>query len=702
MPRSAPTAFTQETEAALLCTLEFKAYDTADDANNAGQRTAAQAAQQFRDWDLLTPKAFPSPGGNATYTKAQVDSGYDNRGARTVNLRVVAYVNEGAVALGSKPPTHDGPTYGPTGVYASAVNWNPAWYKYDTTFNAGWSDSEKLAHVVRQGSTGVFILDLDNATLRSEMVEYYLRDAAPADGTKLYYDGLLVDVLGPNNVPIMESNAGGDYTGYTKYSYVTRNRQLAVDVAAATTLAMIPNGLVNGDFYADTATNGEGHTQRLITSGAGDLGMSEQFLRNMNAGFPAWPSNAKLEQEADMVVHAENTLGKGIICCTHLWCDYNTAGAGASDAAKEASRIANSKQWLRYSYGVFLLGANGRSFFSYRDDTPGEPHRTLTYPVDNNGTPTVGRRRQFQSQFFGSDDRWLDRVKLGRGTTTGYTKNATTTSGAAVAGLYKRNFDKGQVWVNNTTTDRLVTILGTSNDRYVEMSSAAEITGGTTQTVPAHSSLILSFKRSLPAPSYTYTATAATGVTAHGATMNATTNDPGVHMVTFVLAGASYSYSGTAPWSYTVTGLTPNTTYSYKATFRNVDNSVTAAQTILFTTPVDAETPTWSDSSPQTTIVYGRIQLDSFFATDDTAVTRYQVTRTGGAGGAVVTNVSPSDAPYFIDTTVAPDTEYTYKIKAYDQVGNASSEVTVVAVSASAPDPPVDPNGGPFAGRAQS
>lgn len=688
-----------------MWTAEFMAYDTGDNDgdgapdNAAGPRSAAQAAQQGRDWDLLAPKAMPSPAGGLTYTKAQVDAMFLDRGARTVPLMVVGYVNDGAVALKPETPNLGAP-YGPTATYGQQpVHWDPAWFLYDQAYNAGWTAQQRLDHVVRQGVTGVFVLDLDNATLRSEMVEYYARDLFPSDASKLRYDGGLIDVLGPNNVPVLTSTAGGSYTGYTKNSYVTRNRQLVVDANAALSIAVIPNGLVDGDAYADTAANGLGHTSRLLT--AANLGMVENFARGPNSAVTAWATNAALEADVDMLVNAEGTLGKGLLCITKLW---PSAGYGST----EATMLANSKQWCRYSFGMFLLGAAGRSYFSFRDDTPDKTHRRLDYPTpDNPGTPTHGRRRQFQSQFYGGD-RWFDRVALGLPLTTGYTKQARNTANNQVTGLYRRDFQYGQVWVNNTASDQFVTIPGNSSFRYVEFASATELAGGSSQTVPAHSSLILTYVRTVTTPPKpVYLADAATAVTASSAVFHAHTTDTTVTGVTFNLSdGRSLIGPGSSsPFTYAPgTILRASTNYSYTATFRVASGSEVSTNSASFTTSADTTAPTWTDGSPRTTVVLDRIQIDEFMATDYEGIDHYEVTRTGGVGGAVVTNVPPSASPTFTDTSVARNVNYSYSIKAVDAAGNLSSAIVVPVTSAPDPPPPPpgspdDPNAGPHIGR---
>ncbi|MFF3417899.1 carbohydrate binding domain-containing protein [Streptomyces sp. NPDC002698] len=73
-------------------------------------------------------------------------------------------------------------------------------------------------------------------------------------------------------------------------------------------------------------------------------------------------------------------------------------------------------------------------------------------------------------------------------------------------------------------------------------------------------------------------------------------------------------------------------------------------------------------------------------ATDDTAVTKYQLTRTGGTKGSVVTDVGST---VYSDTGLEEKTQYTYTVKAVDAAGNASpaSAAATVTTGEKAPAP---------------
>ncbi|MFD7877622.1 carbohydrate binding domain-containing protein [Streptomyces sp. NPDC059766] len=73
-------------------------------------------------------------------------------------------------------------------------------------------------------------------------------------------------------------------------------------------------------------------------------------------------------------------------------------------------------------------------------------------------------------------------------------------------------------------------------------------------------------------------------------------------------------------------------------------------------------------------------------ASDDTAVTKYQLTRTGGTKGAVVTDVGST---VYSDTGLEEKTAYTYTVKAVDAAGNTSpaSAAATVTTGEQAPAP---------------
>ncbi|MFF0559580.1 carbohydrate binding domain-containing protein [Streptomyces sp. NPDC004266] len=79
-------------------------------------------------------------------------------------------------------------------------------------------------------------------------------------------------------------------------------------------------------------------------------------------------------------------------------------------------------------------------------------------------------------------------------------------------------------------------------------------------------------------------------------------------------------------------------------------------------------------------------------ATDDRGVTKYQVTRTGGSGGTVVTDVGST---VHSDTGLAERTAYTYTVRAVDAAGNVS-DASAAATATTGDEPPTPATGKPL------
>ncbi|MFE9175670.1 carbohydrate binding domain-containing protein [Streptomyces sp. NPDC007126] len=80
-------------------------------------------------------------------------------------------------------------------------------------------------------------------------------------------------------------------------------------------------------------------------------------------------------------------------------------------------------------------------------------------------------------------------------------------------------------------------------------------------------------------------------------------------------------------------------------------------------------------------------------STDDTGVTKYQVTRSGGTGGEVVSDVGST---VFSDTGLEERTTYTYTVRATDAAGNVSA-ASAAAIATTGTKPPAPAAGRPLA-----
>ena len=124
----------------------------------------------------------------------------------------------------------------------------------------------------------------------------------------------------------------------------------------------------------------------------------------------------------------------------------------------------------------------------------------------------------------------------------------------------------------------------------------------------------------------------------------------------------------TAPGtSYTDTGLAPNTAYSY--TIAAVDTSShTSAQTaaVTGTTVADSVAPSVPANLRTTLTTANSVAIAWDASTDNTGVAGYDVFRNG-------TKVGSPTATAYTDTGLAPNTTYTYTVKARDAAGNTSA-----------------------------
>ncbi|WP_328563988.1 carbohydrate binding domain-containing protein [Streptomyces coelicoflavus] len=80
-------------------------------------------------------------------------------------------------------------------------------------------------------------------------------------------------------------------------------------------------------------------------------------------------------------------------------------------------------------------------------------------------------------------------------------------------------------------------------------------------------------------------------------------------------------------------------------------------------------------------------------STDDTGVTRYQVTRSGGTGGEIVSDVGST---VFSDTGLEERTTYTYTVRAVDAAGNVSA-ASAAAIATTGTKPATPAAGKPLA-----
>ncbi len=151
------------------------------------------------------------------------------------------------------------------------------------------------------------------------------------------------------------------------------------------------------------------------------------------------------------------------------------------------------------------------------------------------------------------------------------------------------------------------------------------------------------------------------------------------------LGGSAAAADGTwQPSAVTRVALTAGanatvTIPAYTALIVSYDSTV-STDTTPPTTPGDGTISTTVGSSSE-------IDLSWAASTDDTAVTSYAITRTGGSGGPVTATV-PSPTTTYNDKNLSASTTYTYSVTASDAAGNVSAAATASDTTQAAPPPP--------------
>jgi hypothetical protein len=184
--------------------------------------------------------------------------------------------------------------------------------------------------------------------------------------------GCFLDTAGPAPVgPGYESGQAIDRsTGrpWTASDWLAAVRNLIGQVQAANPAAVIvANGLQSGSSYFDQSAP----TSSLF--GVIDAAMSETFLRVPTDGVNAYPSANEWLRDVNMLV-AAGAQGKSVLTTTKLW------------TSATSQQIAG---WNKYALASFLMGTNGRAFFSFLPDhSPASPLEISAYDRVAIGQPT--------------------------------------------------------------------------------------------------------------------------------------------------------------------------------------------------------------------------------------------------------------------------------------------------------------------------
>jgi putative glycosyl hydrolase-like family 15 (GHL15) protein len=266
----------------------------------------------------------------------------------------------------------------------SGSKYPDAWYAHTTS-------GAKIKSV----DFGNYLMDVSNShwiDAVGDLCLQHLRDS--------HYDGCFLDSLGP--AALQAGYATGQpmnpATGkvWTRGAYIRATANLAAKVErrVARSKFVVANGVQNGREYFE----GDGPTGQLADPIDG--AMVELFVRPPFTSATTYRSVNEWRMDVDMLVDA-GKKGRTLFCVTKSW-------GSATDAQED--------QLFRYSLGTFLLGTNGRSYFSFLYDR--NTARTST---------------------------WWD-AKLGRPTSHYHSHN----------GVFRRSFENGKVLVNPSDSSRAV------------------------------------------------------------------------------------------------------------------------------------------------------------------------------------------------------------------------------------------------------
>ncbi|MCX7920512.1 MAG: fibronectin type III domain-containing protein [Clostridia bacterium] len=144
--------------------------------------------------------------------------------------------------------------------------------------------------------------------------------------------------------------------------------------------------------------------------------------------------------------------------------------------------------------------------------------------------------------------------------------------------------------------------------------------------------------------------------------------------------------STTTATTFTNTGLLPNTTYTYAVIAKDTSGNTAQSSSITGTTLADTQAPTTPANLSATATTETSIAIRWDAATDNIAVTQYNIFRNGTYIGSTATSTA------YTDTGLAEGTSYTYTILAKDAAGNVSDLSSPLSVKTlgSAPTAPTN------------
>ena len=253
-----------------------------------------------------------------------------------------------------------------------------------------------------------WMMDVGNPRWADNVAEECTHDLA-ASG----YDGCYVDMLGtaPLNEGYVSSTPVNPRTGtaWTKDEYIAATSAIGSTVERANSRAVVVgNGLANGKRYFAP----HGSTAPLLNGLDG--GNAEGWIRGAHQAVNTFRKEVDWRRDVDMLVHA-GQRGRSVLAMTKVW---------VRATQPEIDR------WHKYALASFMLGNDGRSFFSFYSDRDRQSllEARTAHPWDD----------------------------LAIGAPTGAYRKAD--------GVYRRDFTNGTALVNPTGSPATVRLGGTYRD----------------------------------------------------------------------------------------------------------------------------------------------------------------------------------------------------------------------------------------------
>ena len=141
-------------------------------------------------------------------------------------------------------------------------------------------------------------------------------------------------------------------------------------------------------------------------------------------------------------------------------------------------------------------------------------------------------------------------------------------------------------------------------------------------------------------------------------------------------SGTDFQFVATSPTtSYSNTGLTPSTTYRYRVQARDAANNLSGYSPIASATTsgdLDTQPPT-VPGTPAVSAGPNQLQLTWTASTDNSQFVEYVIERCAATCSAGYVQVAISATNAYVDTSVAPGADYSYRLLARDAVPNYSA-----------------------------